>query len=163
MSSSSCAPTSESRTHRQPPAEQRCGPSQCEATCVLRNLLFQRAYVRACVRACVRGFVCVCVCVCVCLSVCREAVKKRSTSLKVRAMGIFPGAKVQRGKHWSWADQDGQSLAFSVINTPCHLHDLTSLSLNTQCTCRTHDLISFSHQHSVSLVARTIDLPPSEH
>lgn len=33
--------------------------------------------------------------------------KKRSVSLKIRAMGIFPGATVQRGKDWSWGDQDG--------------------------------------------------------
>eukprot|EP00916_Digyalum_oweni_P003883 GHVL01006903.1.p1 GENE.GHVL01006903.1~~GHVL01006903.1.p1 ORF type:complete len:183 (+),score=8.12 GHVL01006903.1:304-852(+) len=37
-----------------------------------------------------------------------EPVKKRSVSLKIRAMGIFPGAKVKRGRDWAWADQDGK-------------------------------------------------------
>ncbi|KAL8591676.1 hypothetical protein ACOMHN_056792 [Nucella lapillus] len=36
-----------------------------------------------------------------------QVVKKRSSSLKIRAMGMFPGAKVKRGKDWAWADQDG--------------------------------------------------------
>ncbi|XP_055895870.1 uncharacterized protein LOC106054167 isoform X2 [Biomphalaria glabrata] len=26
---------------------------------------------------------------------------------KIKAMGMFPGAKVSRGKHWTWTDQDG--------------------------------------------------------
>lgn len=38
---------------------------------------------------------------------CGEKMKKRSVSLKVRACGIFPGAKVKRGKDWIWGDQDG--------------------------------------------------------
>nr|KAG5706472.1 hypothetical protein BaRGS_032865 [Batillaria attramentaria] len=33
--------------------------------------------------------------------------KKRSISLRIRAIGIFPGADVTRGKHWIWGDQDG--------------------------------------------------------
>ena len=40
-----------------------------------------------------------------------ERVKKRSTSLKIRAVGIFPGAKVKRGPDWIWGDQDGESAA----------------------------------------------------
>ncbi|XP_076472368.1 E3 ubiquitin-protein ligase MIB2-like [Babylonia areolata] len=36
-----------------------------------------------------------------------QVVKKRSISLKIRAIGIFPGAKVTRGKDWAWGDQDG--------------------------------------------------------
>nr|KAG5706448.1 hypothetical protein BaRGS_032841 [Batillaria attramentaria] len=34
-------------------------------------------------------------------------VKKRKISVRIRAMGMFPGAKVTRGKDWSWRDQDG--------------------------------------------------------
>ncbi|XP_033725516.1 E3 ubiquitin-protein ligase MIB2-like [Pecten maximus] len=34
-------------------------------------------------------------------------VTKRSAETKIRAMGIFPGAKVQRGAHWEFGDQDG--------------------------------------------------------
>ncbi|KAK7093326.1 E3 ubiquitin-protein ligase MIB2-like isoform X2 [Littorina saxatilis] len=34
-------------------------------------------------------------------------VPKRKTSVKNRALGIFPGAKVTRGKDWQWGDQDG--------------------------------------------------------
>lgn len=36
-----------------------------------------------------------------------EKLKKRSISLRIRAMGIFPGAEVTRGKDWIWGDQDG--------------------------------------------------------
>ena len=43
--------------------ENNNGNRKCEATCLLRSLLFRRA--RACVRACVRACACVCVCVCV--------------------------------------------------------------------------------------------------
>ncbi|KAK7093789.1 E3 ubiquitin-protein ligase MIB2-like [Littorina saxatilis] len=32
---------------------------------------------------------------------------KRKTSVKVRAIGIFPGSKVARGKDWKQGDQDG--------------------------------------------------------
>ncbi|KAK7496799.1 hypothetical protein BaRGS_00012008, partial [Batillaria attramentaria] len=32
---------------------------------------------------------------------------KRKISVRIRAMGMFPGAKVTRGKDWSWRDQDG--------------------------------------------------------
>ncbi|KAK7473302.1 hypothetical protein BaRGS_00035434 [Batillaria attramentaria] len=35
------------------------------------------------------------------------AVPKRKTSVRVRAIGIFPGATVTRGKDWVWDDQDG--------------------------------------------------------
>ncbi|XP_060075163.1 E3 ubiquitin-protein ligase MIB2-like [Ylistrum balloti] len=35
------------------------------------------------------------------------AVMKRSTGTKIRAVGILPGAKVQRGPHWEFGDQDG--------------------------------------------------------
>ncbi|XP_070208056.1 uncharacterized protein [Littorina saxatilis] len=34
-------------------------------------------------------------------------VPKRKTSVKNRALGIFPGSKVTRGKDWQWGDQDG--------------------------------------------------------
>ncbi|XP_021360864.1 E3 ubiquitin-protein ligase MIB2-like [Mizuhopecten yessoensis] len=34
-------------------------------------------------------------------------VSKRSIGTKIRALGIFPGAKVQRGPHWEFGDQDG--------------------------------------------------------
>ena len=37
----------------------------------------------------------------------RQPCSKRKTSVKVRAIGIFPGAKVVRGKDWQWGDQDG--------------------------------------------------------
>ncbi|KAK7093215.1 E3 ubiquitin-protein ligase MIB2-like [Littorina saxatilis] len=36
-----------------------------------------------------------------------ERVKKRSVSLRMRTMGIFPGATVTRGRDWFWGDQDG--------------------------------------------------------
>ncbi|XP_025083352.1 E3 ubiquitin-protein ligase mib1-like [Pomacea canaliculata] len=36
-----------------------------------------------------------------------KEVKQRKTSVKMRAMGIFEGSKVTRGKHWLWGDQDG--------------------------------------------------------
>ncbi|KAK7471427.1 hypothetical protein BaRGS_00035915 [Batillaria attramentaria] len=44
-----------------------------------------------------------------------EGVKKRSVSLKIRAMGIFPGAKVKRGRDWSWGDQDGGQGAIGEV------------------------------------------------
>ena len=37
----------------------------------------------------------------------RQPLSKRKTSVKVRAIGIFPGSKVVRGKNWQWNDQDG--------------------------------------------------------
>lgn len=33
--------------------------------------------------------------------------EKRSKSVKIRVMGVFPDAKVTRGRDWEWADQDG--------------------------------------------------------
>ncbi|XP_046576920.1 E3 ubiquitin-protein ligase MIB2-like [Haliotis rubra] len=36
-------------------------------------------------------------------------VKKRSASLKIRAMGLFPGAQVKRGPDWNSANLDGGS------------------------------------------------------
>jgi hypothetical protein len=38
----------------------------------------------------------------------RVLVKKRKVSVKIRAVGLFPGATVQRGKDWQWGDQDGK-------------------------------------------------------
>ena len=32
---------------------------------------------------------------------------KRKSSVKIRAIGLHPGAKVTRGKDWKWGDQDG--------------------------------------------------------
>ena len=37
----------------------------------------------------------------------RQPVPKRKTSVRGRAIGIFPGSKVARGKDWQWDDQDG--------------------------------------------------------
>nr|KAG5689269.1 hypothetical protein BaRGS_005277 [Batillaria attramentaria] len=34
-------------------------------------------------------------------------VPKRKTGVKIRAIGIFPGATVTRGRDWNWGDQDG--------------------------------------------------------
>ena len=34
-------------------------------------------------------------------------VGKRSDVVKVQSKGLFPGAKVSRGRDWKWADQDG--------------------------------------------------------
>ncbi|XP_076451914.1 E3 ubiquitin-protein ligase MIB2-like isoform X2 [Babylonia areolata] len=36
-----------------------------------------------------------------------ERVQKRSTSTKIRVMGVYPDATVTRGRHWEWEDQDG--------------------------------------------------------
>ena len=35
--------------------------------------------------------------------------KKRKVSVRIRAMGLFPGAKVTRGKDWEWKNQDGKT------------------------------------------------------
>ncbi|KAL8587340.1 hypothetical protein ACOMHN_045587 [Nucella lapillus] len=37
----------------------------------------------------------------------REKQEKRSKSMKMRVLGIFPDATVVRGKDWDWNDQDG--------------------------------------------------------
>ena len=37
----------------------------------------------------------------------RLLLPKRKISVKVRTIGIHPGAKVVRGKDWEWGDQDG--------------------------------------------------------
>ena len=37
----------------------------------------------------------------------RQPVPKRKTSVRSRAIGMFPGSKVTRGKDWQWGDQDG--------------------------------------------------------
>ena len=37
----------------------------------------------------------------------RMPVGKRSDAVKVQSKGLFPGAKVSRGRDWKWADQDG--------------------------------------------------------
>ncbi|XP_069101873.1 E3 ubiquitin-protein ligase MIB2-like [Argopecten irradians] len=42
-------------------------------------------------------------------------VSKRSTGTKIRALGIFPGAKVQRGPHWEFGDQDGGSASKGTV------------------------------------------------
>ncbi|XP_070207925.1 E3 ubiquitin-protein ligase MIB2-like isoform X2 [Littorina saxatilis] len=36
-----------------------------------------------------------------------KLMKKRKMSVRIRAMGLFPGAKVTRGKDWKWKNQDG--------------------------------------------------------
>ncbi|KAK7093296.1 E3 ubiquitin-protein ligase MIB2-like isoform X2 [Littorina saxatilis] len=36
-----------------------------------------------------------------------KPVPKRKTSVKNRALGMFPGSKVTKGKDWQWGDQDG--------------------------------------------------------
>ncbi|XP_046559208.1 E3 ubiquitin-protein ligase MIB2-like [Haliotis rubra] len=36
-------------------------------------------------------------------------VKKRTTCLKVRSLGLYPGARVVRGEDWKWGLQDGGS------------------------------------------------------
>ena len=38
---------------------------------------------------------------------CRHPVPRRKTSVKIRAIGLFPGSKVTRGRDWEWDDQDG--------------------------------------------------------
>ena len=35
-------------------------------------------------------------------------VPKRSNSVKMKALGIFPGAKVIRGQNWDFGTQDGK-------------------------------------------------------
>ncbi|XP_070207922.1 uncharacterized protein [Littorina saxatilis] len=36
-----------------------------------------------------------------------KLMKKRKISVRIRAVGLFPGAKVSRGKDWRWKNQDG--------------------------------------------------------
>lgn len=38
----------------------------------------------------------------------RQKVEKRSKSLKIRAMGIYPEATVMRGLNWEGGDKDGE-------------------------------------------------------
>ena len=45
---------------------------------------------------------------------CSVSVKKRSISNKMRALGIFKGAKVKRGIDWEQANQDGASVLFCL-------------------------------------------------
>jgi hypothetical protein len=42
-----------------------------------------------------------------CILFVRVKVPKRSTSQRMRALGLFPGAVVVRGKDWSYGTQDG--------------------------------------------------------
>jgi len=44
----------------------------------------------------------------------RVTVPKRSTSQRMRALGLFPGAVVVRGKDWSYGTQDGNFLRFNI-------------------------------------------------
>ncbi|XP_076451719.1 E3 ubiquitin-protein ligase MIB2-like isoform X2 [Babylonia areolata] len=37
----------------------------------------------------------------------RQLLPKRKSSVKIRTIGLHPGAKVVRGKDWEWGDQDG--------------------------------------------------------
>ncbi|XP_076451973.1 uncharacterized protein LOC143287678 [Babylonia areolata] len=47
--------------------------------------------------------------------------KKRNVSVRIRSVGIFPGAKVVRGKNWEWKDQDGgegsEGEVVEILNT----------------------------------------------
>ncbi|KAK7093787.1 E3 ubiquitin-protein ligase MIB2-like [Littorina saxatilis] len=54
---------------------------------------------------------------------------KRKTSVKVRAIGIFPGSKVVRGKDWEWGDQDGGQGSEGEVKG---LDDVTSECLRSQ-------------------------------
>ena len=44
-----------------------------------------------------------------CLFPFRVPVGKRINCTKVQSKGLFPGAKVTRGRDWKWGEQDGGS------------------------------------------------------
>lgn len=39
-----------------------------------------------------------------------ERVSPRKTSKRITVRGLFPNAKVVRGRDWIWGDQDGEQL-----------------------------------------------------
>ena len=66
---------------------------------------------------------CICICRCIWYSTlwqsffvvvligkfpCRVGVPPRRSARQLVARGLFPGARVVRGEHWRWGDQDGE-------------------------------------------------------
>jgi hypothetical protein len=49
----------------------------------------------------------------------REKMERRSKSMKMRVLGIFPDATVVRGMDWEWKDQDGNIFFFWLKVVDC--------------------------------------------
>ncbi|XP_067659038.1 E3 ubiquitin-protein ligase MIB2-like [Haliotis asinina] len=54
-------------------------------------------------------------------------VKKRSGCLKVRSLGLFPGARVVRGEDWKWGQQDGGPGSKGKITEIPEEHNVTTI------------------------------------
>ncbi|XP_046342697.2 E3 ubiquitin-protein ligase MIB2-like isoform X1 [Haliotis rufescens] len=54
-------------------------------------------------------------------------VKKRSGCLKIRSLGLFPGARVVRGEDWKWEQQDGGSGSKGKLTEIPTEHNVTTI------------------------------------